>query len=129
MNVRERDVTSEERKTFKEALMEKARLDLGQQSVFEAALAHGFSTKLVSAVTADCEHIFTVDYLTDNFRIFNIEHAVTILEYIHEIFEDIPAIIELSEMFPLLTLLPRPWSWYNMIYLTLKKLKVPNPTG
>lgn len=109
--------------------MEKARLDLGQQSVFEAALAHGFSTKLVSAVTADCEHIFTVDYLTDNFRIFNIEHAVTILEYIHEIFEDIPAIIELSEMFPLLTLLPRPWSWYNMIYLTLKKLKVPNPTG
>ena len=82
LNVRERDVTSEERKTFKEALMEKARLDLGQQSVFEAALAHGFSTELVSAVTADCEHIFTVDYLTDNFRIFNIKRAVTILEYI-----------------------------------------------
>ena len=66
----------------------------------QAALAHGFSTELVSAVTADCEHIFTVDYLTENFPIFNIKHAVTILEYIHEIFEDISAITELSEMFP-----------------------------
>ena len=101
LNLRESDVTSEERKTFKKALMEeKARLDLGQQSVFEAALAHGFSTELVRAVTADCEHIFTVDYLTENLPIFNIKHAVTILEYIHEIFEDIPAITELSEMFP-----------------------------
>ena len=101
LNVREHDVTSDERKTFKEALMEeKACLDLGQQSVFEAALAHGFSTELVRAVTADCEHIFTVEYLTENFPIFNIKHAVTILEYIYEIFEDIQAIAELSEMFP-----------------------------
>lgn len=109
-NVKERAVTSEERKTFKQALMEeKARLDAGRQSVFEAALTHGFSTKLVAAVTADFKymncfkytshHIFTVEYLTENYPIFNIKHAVTILEYIHEIFEDIPAITELSEIF------------------------------
>lgn len=99
-NVKERAVTSEERKTFKQALMEeKARLDAGQQSVFEAALTHGFSTEPVAAVTADCEHIFTVEYLTENYPIFNIKHAVTILEFIHEIFEDIPAISELSEIF------------------------------
>ena len=50
-SIKEGAVTSEERTTFKEALMEKTRLDAGQQFVFEAALAHGFSTKLVTAVT------------------------------------------------------------------------------
>lgn len=70
-NIKERAVTSEERKTFQQALMEeKARLDADQQSVFEGALTHGFSTELVTAVTADCEHIFTVEYLTENFPIF-----------------------------------------------------------
>ena len=99
-NVKERAVSSEERKTFKQAHMEeKGRLDAGRQSVFKAALTHRFSTELVTAVTADCERIFTVEYFTQNFPIFNIKHAVTILEYIHEIFEDIPAITELSEIF------------------------------
>ena len=78
---------------------EKARLDAGQQAVFKAALAHGFSTEFVTAVTADCEHIFTVEYVMAKFPIFNIKHAVTIFEYIHELFEDISAITELSEIF------------------------------
>ena len=43
-------------------------------------------------------HIFTVEYLTENYPILNIKHTVTILEYIYEIFEDIPAITELSEI-------------------------------
>lgn len=102
VNFKECVVTREESKAFKEALLEeKVCLDAGQQSVFEAVSTHGFSTQLITAVTADCEHIFTVEYLMENFPIFNIQHAVTILEYLHEIFEDIPAIIDLVEIFQL----------------------------
>jgi len=98
-NLRERAVSPEERNALKEALLEeKARLDAAQQSVFDTVTIHGFSVELITSVVADCQHIFTIDYLTENFPIFNFQHAVTILEYIHEIFYDLPAITELVPM-------------------------------
>ena len=82
-NLRERAVSPEERNALKEALMEeKARLDAAQQSVFDTVTTHGFSVELITSVVADCQHIFTIDYLTENFPIFNFQHAVAILEFI-----------------------------------------------
>ena len=98
-NLRERAVSPKERNALKEALMgEKACLDAAQQSVFDTVTTHGFSVELITSVVADCQHIFTIDYLTENFPIFNFQHAVSILEYIHEIFDDLPAITELVPM-------------------------------
>ncbi|XP_068742255.1 uncharacterized protein [Montipora capricornis] len=95
-NCRGRTVTPEERNALKEALIEeKASLDAGKQSVFDVVTTHGFSEELIKSITENCQHIFTIDYLMENFPIFNFQHAVTILEYIHEVFKDVPAITEL----------------------------------
>lgn len=69
-------MTREERNALKEALIEeKSLLDAGQQSVFGVVATHGLSMELITSVTGDCQHIFTVDYFTENFPIFNIQHA------------------------------------------------------
>lgn len=69
-------MTREERNALKEALIEeKSLLDACQQSVFGVVATHGLSMELITSVTGDCQHIFTVDYFTENFPIFNIQHA------------------------------------------------------
>ena len=108
-------MTPEERNALKEALIEeKSSLDAGKQSVFDVVTTHGFSEQLIKSITENCQHIFTIDYLMENFPIFNFQHAVTILEYIREVFEDVPAITELVSIVSRLLL----------IYLTMKVVEI-----
>ena len=63
VHLRERVVTLDERNVLEDAFLEeKRRLDANQPSVVEAVSSHGFSMELVTAVSDDCEHIFTVEY-------------------------------------------------------------------
>ena len=56
----------------------------------DASSSHGFSTQLIDDITHQCEIIFNLHDLVNNFPVFSVANALRILEVIQEIFMDIP---------------------------------------
>ena len=69
-NVNQREVTTEERATLKEALCEVLN-DMKMEGLsLDESSSHGFSMQLIEDITNNCETIFTVQDLTVNFLCF-----------------------------------------------------------
>lgn len=93
-NVNQREVTTEERATLKEALCEVLN-DMKMEGLsLDESSSHGFSMQLIEDITNNCETIFTVQDLTVNFPVFSVSNSLRILEVIQEIFMDIPNLEE-----------------------------------
>lgn len=95
----ERRVSTEDREALKIALIRiQEQYDSSALSPFDPVSTHVFSSELIEAIVKDCEHCGTLDYLMSTFPLFSKEHAFTILEILHEIFDDIPGIEELMHL-------------------------------
>lgn len=93
-----RTVTSNDKHDVKMALMEV----LSQSSEvcsLDSTSAHGFSPQLADDISERCDTIFTVKDITENFPVFSLTDALTILEVIQEIFLDIPNFEETVDFF------------------------------
>ena len=103
-----RTVTSNDKHDVKMALMEV----LSQSSEIcslDSTSTHGFSPQVVYDISEKCATIFTVKDRRENFPVFSLKDAFTILEVIQEIFLDIPnfeetvAFFNNKEKFPCLS--------------------------
>lgn len=86
-----RSISDQDRKDFKEGLIEiQSSLSAGYV-MFDSTstLCHGFSSQLIEDLSLNIENIFSVKYLLGKFPITSVEHAVLIIELIHELFDDI----------------------------------------
>ena len=89
-NVYQREVTTEEQATLKEALCEVLKEMKIEGLSLDESSSHGVSMQLREDITNNCKTIFTVQDLTVNFPVFSISNSLQILEVIQEIFMDIP---------------------------------------
>lgn len=84
-----RSVSDEQKAVLNDALLEVQRnVSCGSGSGAFGA-THGFSQELISDVVANCDKLFTIEDIKTSVPVFSKNHAVTILEIINEIFNDI----------------------------------------
>lgn len=94
-----RVISAESRQVFREALVDlKGQFDKGQLSVFDSVSTHGFSESLINSLALNCEYLFTLTGLMDDFPLYSVTHGIAILEVLDELFEDIPGVEELLEI-------------------------------
>ena len=78
-------------------------MDVLSQSSEDCSLdstsTHGFLPQLVDDISETCDTIFTVKDKTENFPIFSLKDALTIVEVIQEIFLDVPNFEETMAFF------------------------------
>lgn len=95
----ERQVNTDERGTFKEVLKDLAVTCQANISVFGSACFQDVLTDAtVSDLAADLEHLFTVDYILQNFPILNEKLAAEILMVVNDIFNDVEDTTHLKEL-------------------------------
>ena len=95
----ERKVNTNERDTFTEVLKDLAVTCQANISVFGSVCFHNVLTDaIVSDLAADLEHLFTVDYILQNFPIFNEKLAAEILMVANDIFNDVEETTHLREL-------------------------------
>ena len=84
-------------------------------SVFGSACFQDVLTDaIVSGLAADLEHLFTVDYILQNFTIFNEKLAAEILMVVNDIFNDVEETTHLKELCEM------DWSDCQISYLNLE---------
>ena len=94
-----RDVSLDSKQVLHDALMDlKGQFDKGQPSVFDSVSTHGFSESLVDLLVLNCEYIFTLSDLMEDFPVYSVAHGIAILEVFDELFEDIPGVEDLLEI-------------------------------
>ena len=85
-----RNVSEEDRKFLSEMLMEIKSKTRPVNSVFGSFdLATELNQEVIDAITSKCQYIFSIDYIMENFPVFNKQVAMEILTIINEIFDDI----------------------------------------
>ena len=95
----ERQVNTDKRGTFAEVLKDLAVTCQANISVFGSACFQDVLTDaIVSGLAADLEHLFTVDYILQNFTIFNEKLAAEILMVVNDIFNDVEETTHLKEL-------------------------------
>ena len=94
-----RPVTSEDREVLKEALEEVKTQQTVKTSCMGSVCCHGFSDQLIDDVVKDCSAIFTIDDIMVHFPVYSFSHAKIILEITGEIFNDIPGLDDISDMY------------------------------
>ena len=89
-----RDVSQSQQKDVYEALSE-----VKEQYVKHCSLeAHGFTNDLVTELTENCNHIFTISDVLQ-FPVFSVKTALIVLEIINDIFNDIDVLQGVSDFF------------------------------
>jgi hypothetical protein len=53
-------------------------------------ISHGFSSQLITELTNNVQFIFYLDYLISEFSFSSVNHAISVLEVVQELFHDIP---------------------------------------
>lgn len=95
----ERQVNTDDRETFTEVLKDLAVTCEANISVFGSVCFQDVLTDaIVSDLAADLEHLFTVDYIMQNFPIFNEKLAAEILMVANDIFNDVEETTHLKEL-------------------------------
>lgn len=85
-----RNVDEEDRKFLGEMLKEIRSKTRPASSVFGSFdLATELNQEIIEAITSKCQYIFSIDYIMENFPVFNKQVALEILTIINEIFDDI----------------------------------------
>ena len=89
-NATKRNVTEDDRDTLKEALHE-VLADMSHEGLsLNQSSSHGFSKELIEDIVKNCQQIFTVEGLLNNFPVFSLTNALRVLEVVQEVFMDIP---------------------------------------
>ena len=95
----ERQVNTDDRETFTEVLKDLAVTCEANISVFgSVCFQYVLTDAIVSDLAADLEHLFTVDYIMQNFPIFNEKLAAEILMVANDIFNDVEETTHLKEL-------------------------------
>ena len=95
----ERQVSADERETFTEVLKDLAVTCEGNISVFGSVCFQDVLTDaIVSDVAADLEHLFTIDYILQNFPIFHEKLGAEILMVVNDIFNDVEETTHMKEL-------------------------------
>ena len=85
-----RTVEEDERQLLRELLKEIQPKTSPASSVFGCAeLSTELDQEVIDAIAINCQYIFSIDYVMDNFPIFNRQVAKEILTIVDEIFNDI----------------------------------------
>ena len=85
-----RNVTPEEKETFVEVLYDLNEENKKCASVLgSSSLGNTIDNAVIKDISDDLKHVFTADYLMDNFPVFNEQLAYQILSVIQDIFMDI----------------------------------------
>ena len=85
-----RTVEEDERQLLRELLKEIQPKTSPASSVFGCAeLSTELDQEVIDAIAINCQYIFSIDYVVDNFSIFNRQVAKEILTIVDEIFNDI----------------------------------------
>lgn len=87
--VRARTITDEQKAVLKEALSEVQRNVSKGSGNGAFGEMHGFTQELISDVVGKCDKLFTIEDIKTNVPVFSKNHAITILEIINEVFNDI----------------------------------------
>lgn len=90
-----REITSEDRSDFKEALFElQTSLTSHGYYLFDSSgsISHGFSLQLIVDLTNNLQSIYDLGYLISKFPFSCVHHAICVLEIVQELFHDVPEI-------------------------------------
>jgi hypothetical protein len=88
-----RVVSDEDRSDFEEALHElQNTLASSGFNLFDCSgqISHDFSSQLITELTNNVQFIFDLDYLISEFSFSSVNHAISVLEVVQELFHDIP---------------------------------------
>ncbi len=84
-----RQVDNCDRNLLREVLVDLQQSKIYQTSIFGSALLDTIHDELINELVEKSESIFTVDYLMDDFAIFNVSTAKEIIQVFNEVFGDI----------------------------------------
>lgn len=84
-----RTVSDEDKAILKDALSEVQRNVSHGTGSSAFGATHGFSQELISDVVEKCHKLFTIEDIKTNVPVFSNNHALSILEIINEVFNDI----------------------------------------
>ena len=117
----ERQVNTDDRETFTEVLKDLAVTCEANISVFGSVCFQDVLTDaIVSDLAADLENLFTVDYIMQNFPIFNEKLAAEILMVANDIFNDVEETTHLKELCEM------DWSDCEEFLLSIPEQYLPN---
>lgn len=111
-DIKQREVTEEEREELKVALWEVLKDMQGVGLHLCGIASHGFSRQLINDVAENCQFIFAIDDIVGIYPVYSISNALRILEVIQEMFGDIPNLDETLELINFPTDIPT-YQWFD----------------
>lgn len=85
---------------LKDALNEIVEMIVPTMNLFSENISHGYADEIVDGLIEKAHGIFqTVMDVTEHTPLFSVQRALKILEVFHEIFEDIPILDIMVELF------------------------------
>ena len=83
-------VRDDERSLLKEVLLENLTFNENDHSIFGmASFVDSLDAETVRMIVKDCQHIFSAQYILDNFPVLSYELAQKVLLAINDVFEDL----------------------------------------
>ena len=94
-----RPICSNDKQDLNEALHEVIKGIIATMNFLSEEVDPNYAKQIVDGLIEKAHCIFTVMDVTENIPIFAVQHALKILEVFHEIFEDIPNLDMMVELF------------------------------
>lgn len=94
-----RPISANDKDDLREALDEMIQLIIPTMNLLNENIDPGYGEQIVDSLIEKAQCIFTVMDVTEHIPLFSAQHALKILEVFHEMFEDIPNLDIMVELF------------------------------
>lgn len=94
-----RPVSPSDKTDLQQALSEVVQIIIPTMNLLSENISCGYGNNIVDALVAKAHTTFTVIDVMEHIPLFSINHALKVLEVFHEIFEDIPNLDIMVELF------------------------------
>ena len=94
-----RPISLKDREDLRDALNEVMEMIVPTLNLFSKNISHGYANDIMEALEKNAHSIFTVLDVTECTPLFSVQHALKILEVFNEVFEDIPNLEIMVELF------------------------------
>ena len=94
-----RPISLKDREDLRDALNEVMEMIVPTLNLFSKNISHGYANDIVEGLEKNAHSIFTVLDVTECTPLFSVQHALKILEVFNEVFEDIPNLEIMVELF------------------------------
>lgn len=94
-----RTVSPSDKSDLKQVLTEMVQLIIQTLNLLSENISGGYGDDIVDALVEKADTTFTVLNVMEHIPLFSIDHAIKILEVFHEMFEDIPNLDIMVELF------------------------------